>query len=78
MVHVSVMGPYPTPPLASVKLTMSWSGMLFVVGPPAVLVAMAQTSCGMGWRMNLPPVCARMAGAENVPVHENEPLVVLS
>jgi hypothetical protein len=37
---------------------------------------MSQTSCGIGWRMNLPPLAERIAGRPNVPVHENEPLVV--
>src|SRR5215468_6844705 len=71
------MGPYATPPLATVRLTTSWSGMLFGVGPPAVLVATSHTSCGIGWRMNLPPVCIRIAGLPNLPVQVNEPLVVL-
>jgi hypothetical protein len=48
------------------------------VGAPAVLVAIVQTSCGIGMRMNEPPVVVRIEGAENVPVYENEPLVVLS
>src|SRR5579863_992705 len=72
MVHVSEMGPWATPPFATVRLTVSWSAE-----PPALLVAMSQMSWGMGWRMNLPPVVARIAGLANVPVYENEPLVVL-
>src|SRR5580692_10567883 len=72
IVHVSEMGPYATPPLATVRLTVSWSV------PPALLVAMSHTSCGMGMRMKLPPVIIRMGGLPNVPVYENEPLVVLS
>ena len=47
------------------------------VAPPAVFVAMAQTSWGMGMRMNLPPVCARIGGRPKVPVHENDPLARL-
>src|SRR5689334_9953155 len=73
MVHVSVMGPYAWPPAATVRLTVSWSAE-----PPALLVAMSHTSWGMGWRTNLPFVCWRMAGRAKVPVHENEPLVVVS
>ncbi len=46
--------------------------------PPAVLVAIAHTSCGMGMRMKLPLVVVRMAGLAKVPVYENEPVVVLS
>ena len=57
---------------------MSLSGLPLGVTPPAVAVAIAQTSCGMGMRMNLPAVIARIGGAENVPVYENEPLVVVS
>ena len=52
---------------------MSWS-----LDPPAVLVAMSHMSCGMGWRMKGPPVFIRMAGRPKVPVHENDPVVVVS
>src|ERR1700679_1056576 len=75
------MGPYAMPPLATVKLTTSWSGMPLGVAPPAVLVAMSHTSCGIGLRMNLvigEPAAPRTAGRPKVPVHENEPLVVFS
>ena len=46
--------------------------------PPALLVAMSHTSCGMGMRVNFPPVIARMGGRPKVPVHENDPFAVLS
>ncbi len=48
------------------------------VAPPAVLVAAAQTSCGIGMRMKVPGgvSCWRIAGGPNVPDHENDPLVV--
>jgi hypothetical protein len=39
---------------------------------------MSQMSWGIGWRMNLPPVCARIAGRPKVPVHENDLVVVSS
>src|SRR5579883_502147 len=78
MVHVCVIGPYATPPFATVRLSVSWSGIMFGVGPPAVFVAMSQTSCGMGWRMNAPCVCVRIAGRPKVPAYVKEPLVVES
>src|SRR6185295_11529589 len=77
MVHVSLIGPYALPPLATVRLMISLSGTLLGVGPPAVSVAMAQISCGIGCRMKGPPVCIRIGGRPNVPVHVNEPLEVL-
>src|SRR5580704_12544236 len=78
MGHVSEIGPNAMPLLATVRLTVSVSGMPLGVAPPAVLVAIVQMSCGMGMRMNLPPVCARVGGRPKVPVHENDPLAVLS
>src|SRR4051812_38296059 len=75
--QVSEIGPYAWPPLAMVRLTVSLSGGLPGTGSPAVLVAISQTSCGIGWRRNAPLVCARMGGRPNVPDQENEPLVVL-
>ncbi len=44
--------------------------------PPALLVAMSHTSCGMGMRMNLPPVVLRMGGGPKVPVYVKEPSAV--
>src|SRR5580698_8986326 len=72
IVHVSEIGPYATPPLATTSVTVSG----FAV-PPALLVAMSHTSSGIGDRMNL-PLAPRMAGLAKVPVHVNEPLAVLS
>ena len=66
------------PALATVRLTVRVSGRPAGVVPPAELVAMSQMSCGIGWRMNLPPVVPKIAGRPKVPVHENEPLAVAS
>ena len=41
---------------------MSWSGLPPGVSPPALFVAMSQTSCGIGIRMKGPPVCVRIDG----------------
>ncbi len=51
------------PPFATVRLTV-----IGFAEPPALLVAMSHTSCGIGMRMKLPPVVLRMAGGPNVPV----------
>jgi hypothetical protein len=58
--------------LATTRLTVIWSGVLFIVAPPAVVVAMSHTSCGIGWRTNV----VDSAGLPKVPLHENDPLVV--
>ncbi len=55
---------------------VNWSSWLWI-SVPAVLVAIVQMSWGIGWRMKLVPVCWRIAGRANVPVHWKEPLVVL-
>src|ERR1700677_4151630 len=71
IVQVSEIGPYATPPLATVRLTLSWSAL-----PAAVLVAISHTSSGMGIRTKFPPVMPRMAGRPNVPDQVNDPVVV--